>query len=79
MFATNDILLKRIFINKNGPNGLNGLLYEVFPQKEYNQLLDYFEEKMKNRVKPDFGADPCVYFRELINKEKQQLSKMISC
>lgn len=79
LFATNDILLKRIFINKNGPNGLNGLLYEVFPQKEYNQLLDYFEEKMKNRVKPDFGADPCVYFRELINKEKQQLSKMISC
>ena len=34
LFATNDVLLKRIFISKNGPHGLNGLLFEAFPKKE---------------------------------------------
>lgn len=74
LFATNDILLKRIFINKNGPYGLNGLLFNIFPKKEYNQLMDFFEDRMQNRVKPDFGEDPQVYFQELIEEEKRQLS-----
>ena len=73
LFATNDIMLKRIFINKNGPNGFNGLLYEVFSKKEYNQLMDFIVEKMGNRVKPDFGEDTHAYFQKLIDEEKKQL------
>lgn len=76
-FATNDILLKRIFINKNGPYGYNGLLYNIFTQKEYNKLTDYIEEKMINRVKPDFGDDPHAYFMRLIDEEKNRLSVLI--
>ena len=77
LFATNDYLLKRIFINKNGPNGLNGLLFEVFSKKEYNQLMDYFEDMMQNRVKPDFGDTPHRYFQKLIENEKQRLSMQL--
>ena len=39
MFATNDILLKRIFINTHGPNSVNGLLYEAFSKKDYKHIL----------------------------------------
>ena len=77
LFATNDILLKRIFINKNGPNGYNGLLFELFSKKEYNQLMDFIEEKMMNRIKPDFGNDTHAYFLGVINKEKQLLSELL--
>lgn len=78
LFATNDILLKRIFINKNGPYGFNGLLFDVFSRKEYNQLMDYMEDKMHNRVKPVFGDDPHAYFQNIIDEEKQQLSVQLS-
>lgn len=77
MFATNDYLLKRIFINTHGPNGVNGLLYEVFSKKDYNKILDYIEERMENRVKPDFGKDPQNYFKKLIKKEKEELIKTL--
>ena len=77
LFATNDILLKRIFIMKNSPYGYNGLLFDAFSKKEYNQIMDYIEEKMKKRVKPDFGEDSHAYFTQLINYEKQQLSLLI--
>lgn len=77
LFATNDILLKRIFINKNGPYGLNGLLYEVFSKKDYNQLLDYIEEKMRDRVKPSFGGDTHKYFQKVIESEKRQLELLL--
>ena len=77
MFATNDYHLKRIFINTHGPNGVNGLLYEVFSKKDYNKILDYIEERMENRVKPDFGKDPQSYFKKLIKKEKEELMKTL--
>ncbi len=78
LFATNDTMLKRIFINKNGPNGFNGLLYEVFSKKEYNQLMDCIEERIKNRIKPDFGDNPEDYFNRLIDNEKQQLLNLLT-
>ena len=46
----------------------------LFSKKEYNQLMDYFEDMMQNRVKPDFGDDPHRYFQKLIEDEKQRLS-----
>lgn len=77
MFATNDYLLKRIFINTHGINGVNGLLYEVFSKKDYNKIYDYIEERMENRIKPDFGKEPKVYFEKLIENEKAELIKVL--
>lgn len=77
LFATNDVLLKRIFINKNGPHGLNGLLFEVLTKKEYNEFLDFAEEKMKNRIKPDFDNDSHAYLYKLIEQEKKTLQELL--
>lgn len=73
MFATNDVLLKRIFINVHGAYGVNGLLHELFSKKDYNRIYDYIEERMENRIKPDWGNEPEVYLKELIEKEKNEL------
>ena len=77
LFATNDILLKRIFINAHGPNGISGLFFEVFSKKEYNKLCGFIEEQMENRIKPDFGTEPKKYFERLIENEKSNLIKLI--
>lgn len=74
LFATNDVLLKRIFINTNGPHGVNGLIFEVFSKKEYNQIIDEIGMIMTERVKPDFGDNPHEYFEMLIEEEKRLLS-----
>ena len=79
LFATNDILLKRIFINRHQEYGFNAVLFEVFPQKEYDQLMDYIEYMSENRVKPDFGEKPHEYFQNLIEKEKQELAILLGC
>jgi len=73
LFATNDVLLKRIFINQHGAGGFNGLLYDVFSTQDYNSLIDYFQCMMENRVKPDFGVDHHAYFENLIEEEEQML------
>lgn len=77
MFATNDYLLKRIFINTHGPNGVVGLLNAAFSKKDYNKIIDYIEKRMNNRIKPDFGENPQKYFEELIEKEKAELIKVL--
>lgn len=77
LFATNDTLLKRIFVIANGPYGFNGLSHEIFTQKEYDRLWDYIEDRMSTRVKPDFGDDPKEYFKNLIEEEIQQISTMV--
>lgn len=77
LFATNDILLKHIFINTNAPDGLNRLLFAVFSQKDYNQLMDFIEHRMQNRIKPDFGENPHAYFQKLIEEEKQKLLALL--
>jgi hypothetical protein len=78
LFATNDILLKRIIINSHGPDELNGLLYEVFSQKEYDRICDYLEEKIRPRALPDFGSDSRAYFQALIDSEKKNLLKILA-
>lgn len=77
LFATNGILLKRIFVNCNTPFGVNGLLFNVFHKKEYNQLMDYIEDRVRNRIKPDFGGKPQVYFQELIEEEKRKIQTLL--
>lgn len=78
LFATNDILLKRIFVNKHGVNGLNGLLYQIFSLKEYNDIMDCIENRMLNRIKPDFGDNPHIYFQSLIDEEINCLRKLLN-
>lgn len=77
LFATNDVLLKRIFVNYHGPYGLNGLIHEVFSQKEYDCICDYLEENIQPRALPKFGSDPHTYFQTLIESEKQNIVNML--
>ena len=78
LFATNDGLLKQIFTNCNALYRLNGLMFNVFSKKEYDQLMDYIESKTRNRVKPDFGNNFRIYFQKLIEKEKTRTPDFIS-
>ena len=73
LFATNDNLLKLIFINTNGSHGLNGVLFSVLPKREYNQIIELIQEKQNVRTKPDFGANPSAYFHALIETETDRL------
>lgn len=73
LFATNDILLKRIFISQNNPYRFNGVLYSVFSKKDYTDIAIFVEGLMENRIKPDFGEDPMPYFEKLIDAEKANL------
>lgn len=77
LFATQDALLKRIFINCNTPYRVNGLLFTVFHRKEYIQLTDYIEDRIRTRIKPDFGDNPRTYFQKLIKEEKQKLKILL--
>ena len=77
IFATNDNLLKRIFINTHGPNGVNGLLHEVFSKKDYNKICDYIAERKENRIKLNFGDKSQAYFEKLIREEKEELIKIL--
>ena len=74
MFATNDILLKRIFLYKNNPYGWNGVLSNVFPKKEYCELAEFIGKITLNRQPPDFGEDSHTYFQSLIDGEKRRLT-----
>jgi len=74
LFATNDNLLKMIFINTYAEGGVNALLYSVFNQKEYNRIIDFMiANQGKNRKKPDFGKYPRKYFYKLIDNERQRI------
>lgn len=77
LFATNDILLKRIFISQNNPYRFNGVLYSVFSKKDYTDITNLIAGLMTNRVKPDFGEDPMPYFKRLIDTEKANLISIL--
>ena len=76
LFATNDSLLKQIFINTNGPYRLNGVLFSVLPKREYNQIIELIQKKQKVRTKPNFGANPSAYFRALIEVETDRIRSL---
>ena len=77
LFATNDILLKRIFINMHAPHGLNRVLYCSLSQKDYDKVCNHIQEKMSVRIKPDFGDDPQAYFQKIISMEKEALALLL--
>jgi len=72
MFATNDIQLKKIFINTYADGGVGALIESVFSKGDYRKIFDAMNaNRGSKRVKPDFGINPKEYFRQLINQEKQ--------
>ena len=77
LFATNDNLLKRIFINAHGNYGVNGLLHTVFSQKDYDGISDLIEHNQSNRIKPSFGNDSCKYFQQLIDEEIEGIKVLL--
>ena len=78
LFATADVMLKRIFINTHG-NDYGDLVSVVFPKKQAGQILDFcMSNIVNNRMKPNFGNNPQEYFRNLITKEKQRIIDILS-
>lgn len=73
-FATADILLKRIFINCHNSKDLDSLISQCFPKKDANNLIDYYQKKIKNRIKPNFSKPTKeIYFSHLIETEEKNL------
>lgn len=75
MFATNDVLLKTIFINTYGEGGVGGLIETVFSRSDSKKIVELIKENQGARVKPDFGVDPNHYFHKLIENETLRLKK----
>ncbi|QKS43118.1 hypothetical protein HUB94_01135 (plasmid) [Paenibacillus cellulosilyticus] len=78
MFATNDILLKRIFINTYADGGVGALIEAVFSKSDSQKIFDAINFNQGNRIKPDFGVNPKIYLRQLIEQEKHRVMEIIS-
>ncbi len=72
LFATNDYLLKRIFINTYADGGVGELIQTIFSKENSKKIFDVIEAN-QGREKPDFGSNPKKYFYNLIDKEKQRI------
>lgn len=77
LFATADIMLKQIFINTHNGGDLFNLINIVFPRRSADRIIQFYIEKAKNRIKPDFGKDRTQYFKALIDKEKKHLKQIM--
>ena len=75
MFATADIMLKRIFVNTHGEGNYFDLVRSIFPAKQAQKIIGFYEENMctNNRIRPSFGDKPTQYLRDLIEQEKNRL------
>lgn len=80
IFATADIMLKQIFINTHGNGNFFDLVDAVFPSKQAQRIINYYEQNIcaHNRVRPNFGDNPTQYFYDLIEQEKNRLTELIS-
>ena len=73
LFATADVMLKRIFVNTHG-NNYGDLVNLGFPKKQSRLVLDFCTNNIvNNRAKPDLGNNPQQYLLNLIEKEKQRI------
>ncbi|MGO4185776.1 hypothetical protein AB4Z17_32055 [Paenibacillus sp. TAF43_2] len=79
MFATNDILLKRIFINTYAVGSVRALIEVVFSKSDAQKIFDVINlNQGEKRIKPDFGVDLKVYLSKLIEQEKNRVIEIIS-
>lgn len=75
-FATYDINLKLIFMGCNSfKNSWQDILYDRLSNKEFNEIFDIIEEKMKNRVKPKCTQET---LNKLSNKLEVELKNVFT-
>lgn len=78
LFATNDNLLKMIFINTYAEGGFGALIEALFSKIHAQKIYDVINDNQRvKRVKPNFGDDPKIYFRWLIEQEKQRVVDLL--
>lgn len=77
LFATADIMFKKIFINTHNGGDLFNLVTTVFSRKDADKIIQFYNEKATNRNIPDFGENPKLYFKALINEEKNILKQSL--
>lgn len=74
LFATNDNLLKMIFVNTYAEGGFEALIEALFSKRDVQQISDIINNNHGNmRVKPNFGDKPKDYFNRIIEQEKQRI------
>lgn len=75
LFSTADIMLKTIFINTHGGGTLLDLFGVVFPQKDAQQIIDFYVRNAHPSVrkKPDYGQNPTPHLRRIVEQEKKRL------
>ena len=74
MFATNDNLLKMIFVNTYADGGFGALIEVLFSKSDVQQISDVINNNRGSmRVKPNFGDNPKDYFHRIIEQEKQRV------
>jgi len=79
LFATNDRMLKSIFVNSHGNGNFLDLIEVVFPKKSAKRIIDFYCDQMgEKRIKPNFGENPRAYFYTLIEQEKQRVISLFS-
>ncbi|MDD4754337.1 MAG: hypothetical protein GX236_07225 [Clostridiaceae bacterium] len=80
IFATADVMLKRIFINTHGGGNYFNLIDAIFPAKQAQKIVDFYEQQLSpnNRNRPNFGDNPTQYFKDLIKQEKNRLHSFIN-
>ena len=73
-FATNDNNLKLIFMACNFfENSWIDIIRDTLSKKDSNEILDFIEEKMKNRVIPDCSKEKLI---ELSNQLEEEYRKI---
>ncbi|POR27076.1 hypothetical protein [Paenibacillus polymyxa] len=78
MFATNDIQLKKIFINTYSNGGVGALIQAVYSKSDSQKIFEVINDNSGvNRIKPNFGENPKKYFRQLIDNEINILKKLL--
>ena len=78
LFATNDILLKMIFINTYADGGVGALIEAVFSKGDSQKIFNLIDANQGGkRVKPDFGKNRKEYFWKLIDQEKKRIDEII--
>lgn len=78
MFATNDVQLKRIFINTYDNGGVGALIQAVFSRSDSKRIFEEINNNYGiNRIKPDFGENPKEYLRQIIDTEIDTLKKLL--
>jgi len=74
LFATNDNLLKMIFVNTYADGGFGALIEVLFSKSDVQQISDVINNNRGSmRVKPNFGDNPKDYFHRIIEQEKQRV------